>query len=39
MNVGARIRGYVEVTRPGNAVSAGVLTFVGAFVAGGVVAR
>jgi len=39
MSVGARIRGYVEVTRPGNAVAAGVLTFVGAFVAGGVVGR
>jgi len=36
MSVGARVRGYVEVTRPGNAVAAAVLTFVGAFVAGGV---
>ncbi|SNZ03498.1 geranylgeranylglycerol-phosphate geranylgeranyltransferase [Natronoarchaeum philippinense] len=36
MNVGARIRGYAELARPGNAIAAGVLTFVGAFVAGGV---
>jgi geranylgeranylglycerol-phosphate geranylgeranyltransferase len=32
-------RGYLELTRPGNAVAAGVLTFTGAFVAGGAVAR
>ena len=37
MSVGARIRGYVELTRPMNAVAAGVLTFIGAFVAGGIV--
>jgi geranylgeranylglycerol-phosphate geranylgeranyltransferase len=29
------VRGYVELLRPGNAVAAGVLTFIGAFVAGG----
>ncbi|MGB9987847.1 geranylgeranylglycerol-phosphate geranylgeranyltransferase [Salarchaeum japonicum] len=29
------VRGAVELTRPGNVVAAGVLTFVGAFVAGG----
>lgn len=31
---GMRLRGYLELTRPGNAVAAGLLTFVGAFVAG-----
>ena len=30
-----QVRGLVELTRPGNAVAAGGLTFVGAFVAGG----
>jgi geranylgeranylglycerol-phosphate geranylgeranyltransferase len=34
MDVQARVRGYVELTRPMNAVAAGVLTFIGAFVAG-----
>lgn len=29
-------RGLLELTRPGNAVAAGVVTFIGAFVAGGV---
>ncbi|MCY4730135.1 geranylgeranylglycerol-phosphate geranylgeranyltransferase [Natronomonas gomsonensis] len=29
------VRGYVELLRPGNAIAAGVLTFIGAFVAGG----
>lgn len=28
-------RGFVELLRPGNAVAAGLLTFIGAFVAGG----
>ncbi|MFC7045216.1 geranylgeranylglycerol-phosphate geranylgeranyltransferase [Halobacteriaceae archaeon GCM10025711] len=32
----ARVRGLAELTRPGNAIVAGVLTFIGAFVAGGV---
>ncbi len=36
MGVTGAVRGYVEVTRPGNALAAGVLTFTGAFVAGGV---
>lgn len=31
----AAIRGFVELTRPGNVVAAGVLTFTGSFVAGG----
>jgi len=35
--VPARTRACIELTRPGNAVAAGVLTFTGAFVAGGVV--
>ncbi|NHN40041.1 geranylgeranylglycerol-phosphate geranylgeranyltransferase [Halorubellus sp. JP-L1] len=35
-SVGATVRGLVEMTRPSNSVAAGVLTFVGAFVAGGV---
>jgi len=30
-----RARGYLEITRPINAVAAGLLTFIGAFVAGG----
>ncbi|MCL9813970.1 geranylgeranylglycerol-phosphate geranylgeranyltransferase [Natranaeroarchaeum aerophilus] len=34
MDVQARVRGYVELTRPMNSVAAGVLTFIGAFVAG-----
>ncbi|MUV88070.1 geranylgeranylglycerol-phosphate geranylgeranyltransferase [Natronomonas sp. CBA1123] len=29
------VRGYVELLRPGNAIAAGALTFIGAFVAGG----
>lgn len=29
-----RLRGLVELTRPGNAVTSGLLTFIGAFVAG-----
>lgn len=33
------VRGYVELTRPLNAFVAGVLTFVGAFVAGGALAH
>ena len=35
MGVGERVRGLVELTRPGNAVAAGVLTFTGAYVAVG----
>lgn len=35
MHVGRTLRGLVELTRPGNTVAAGVLTFIGAFVAGG----
>ncbi|MFB6171480.1 MAG: geranylgeranylglycerol-phosphate geranylgeranyltransferase [Haloarculaceae archaeon] len=38
MSFVATARGLVELTRPVNAVAAGVLTFVGAFVAGGAVA-
>ncbi len=34
----SRARGFLELTRPGNAVAAGVLTFTGAFVAGASVA-
>lgn len=34
MSVGESVRGFVEVTRPGNAVASGVLSWVGAFVAG-----
>ncbi|WP_411963361.1 geranylgeranylglycerol-phosphate geranylgeranyltransferase [Haloferax sp. YSMS24] len=34
MAIGARANGFVELTRPGNAIAAGVLTFTGAFVAG-----
>lgn len=33
--VDERFRGLLELTRPSNAIAAGVLTFVGAFVAGG----
>jgi len=36
MSGSSRVRGLVELTRPVNAVAAGVLTFIGAFVAGGV---
>jgi geranylgeranylglycerol-phosphate geranylgeranyltransferase len=32
---GERLRGLLDITRPVNAVAAGVLTFIGAFVAGG----
>ncbi|XVH31292.1 geranylgeranylglycerol-phosphate geranylgeranyltransferase [Haloferacaceae archaeon DSL9] len=35
MSLGARARGLVELTRPGNVIAAGLLTFTGAFVAGG----
>jgi len=35
----ARGRACLELTRPGNAVAAGVLTFTGAFVAGGALAN
>jgi geranylgeranylglycerol-phosphate geranylgeranyltransferase len=38
MSLGAVVRGLVELTRPVNAVAAGALTFIGAFVAGGAVA-
>ena len=34
MNTADRARGFLELTRPANAVAAGVLTFIGAFVAG-----
>ncbi|KAB1196346.1 MULTISPECIES: geranylgeranylglycerol-phosphate geranylgeranyltransferase [Haloferax] len=34
MALGVRARGFVGLTRPGNAIAAGVLTFTGAFVAG-----
>jgi len=37
MSLGAAARGLVELLRPVNAIAAGVLTFIGAFVAGGVV--
>ncbi|WP_255191724.1 geranylgeranylglycerol-phosphate geranylgeranyltransferase [Natronobeatus ordinarius] len=36
MAPGETIRGLLELTRPGNAIVAGVLTFIGAYVAGGV---
>lgn len=36
MAAGETMRGLLELTRPVNSVAAGVLTFVGAFVAGGV---
>lgn len=39
MQVGRTVRGLVELTRPGNTVAAGVLTFIGAFVAGGALAK
>ncbi|MFC3478721.1 geranylgeranylglycerol-phosphate geranylgeranyltransferase [Halobacterium litoreum] len=35
MNVAATAKGLLELTRPANTVAAGVLTFIGAFVAGG----
>jgi geranylgeranylglycerol-phosphate geranylgeranyltransferase len=35
MRLAERARGYLDLTRPLNAVAAGVLTFVGAFVSGG----
>ncbi|MFC6717077.1 geranylgeranylglycerol-phosphate geranylgeranyltransferase [Natrialbaceae archaeon GCM10025810] len=38
MTAGETIRGLLELTRPVNAVAAGVLTFIGAFVAGGAAA-
>ena len=37
MGVSETVRGMLELTRPINAIAAGVLTFVGAFVAGGVI--
>jgi geranylgeranylglycerol-phosphate geranylgeranyltransferase len=36
MSAGERVRGLIELTRPVNAVAAGALTFIGAFVAAGV---
>lgn len=39
MDAGETAGGLLELTRPVNAVAAGVLTFVGAFVAGGATAR
>jgi geranylgeranylglycerol-phosphate geranylgeranyltransferase len=33
MGLGARLRGFVELTRPVNSIVAGVLTFIGSFVA------
>ncbi|WP_458189833.1 geranylgeranylglycerol-phosphate geranylgeranyltransferase [Haladaptatus sp. NG-WS-4] len=36
MATAGRVKGLFELTRPGNAFAAGVLTFIGAFVAGGV---
>ncbi len=38
MPVGETIRGLLELTRPVNSVAAGFLTFIGAYVAGGVTA-
>ncbi|SIR87967.1 geranylgeranylglycerol-phosphate geranylgeranyltransferase [Haladaptatus litoreus] len=35
MSLVERARGLIELTRPGNAVTSGVLTFIGAFVADG----
>jgi len=35
MQPGRTVRGLVELTRPGNTIAAGFLTFIGAFVAGG----
>lgn len=37
MHIRERVRGLAELTRPVNTVAAGVLTFIGAFVAGGAV--
>ncbi|ELY43855.1 geranylgeranylglycerol-phosphate geranylgeranyltransferase [Natronorubrum sulfidifaciens] len=39
MTAGETIRGLLELTRPINVVAASVLTFIGAFVAGGVTAE
>ncbi len=39
MTAGETIRGLLELTRPINVVAASVLTFIGAFVAGGVAAE
>ena len=39
MHRGERLRGFLDLTRPANAVAAGVLTFTGSFVAGGALAR
>ncbi|WP_396612714.1 geranylgeranylglycerol-phosphate geranylgeranyltransferase [Haloferax sp. S1W] len=36
MSLGVRTRGFLQLTRPGNAIAAGVLTFTGAIVAGGI---
>ncbi|WP_266076696.1 geranylgeranylglycerol-phosphate geranylgeranyltransferase [Haladaptatus caseinilyticus] len=36
MAIDGRAKGLFELTRPGNAFAAGMLTFIGAFVAGGV---
>ncbi|WP_254530042.1 geranylgeranylglycerol-phosphate geranylgeranyltransferase [Natrinema gelatinilyticum] len=38
MTAGETVRGLLELTRPVNVLAASVLTFIGAFVAGGVVA-
>ena len=38
MSIVATVRGLFELTRPVNAIAAGVLTFIGAFVAGGALA-
>ncbi|WP_433632887.1 geranylgeranylglycerol-phosphate geranylgeranyltransferase [Halomicrococcus sp. NG-SE-24] len=35
MSLAERVRGLVELTRPGNAIASGVLTFTGAFIAEG----
>lgn len=39
MTTAERLRGFLELARPGNAIAAGVLTFTGAFVAGGALVR
>lgn len=39
MSLPRRARGLAELTRPGNAIAAGVLTFTGAYVAGGALGR
>ncbi|MFC4543779.1 geranylgeranylglycerol-phosphate geranylgeranyltransferase [Halosolutus amylolyticus] len=39
MTAGETIRGVLELTRPVNVIAASVLTFIGAFVAGGVTAE